>query len=140
MGEKPIASAVELEYRPHVLSLWKTMPGPPRRALQASVMRVRDQTLSKLLGTLYDAAADPPLCGIHSLNSLRIVLVPESAGLAMLDVGQEVFTISRSWEVDPEATRLYQEHYGPIDVWAQRGLSKPAGYVCNSEALCPLRN
>jgi DNA-binding CsgD family transcriptional regulator len=96
-----------------------------------------NETISKLLGSLYDAAADPTLWNPF-LEHLARDTGARSAGLVMLDLGQEVFTISRSWEVDPEATRLYQEHYGPLDVWAQRGLSKPAGYVCNSEALSPL--
>jgi DNA-binding CsgD family transcriptional regulator len=97
-------------------------------------MLAGNETLSKLLGSLYDAAADPALWDLF-LQQLTQSTGARSAGLVMLDVGQDVFTISRSWEVDPEATRLYQEHYGSIDVWAQRGLSKPAGYVCNSEAL-----
>jgi DNA-binding CsgD family transcriptional regulator len=95
-----------------------------------------DETLSKLLGSLYGAAADPALWDLF-LQQLAESTGARSAGLVMLDVGQNVFTISRSWEVDPEATRLYQEHYCSVDVWAQRGLSKPAGYVCSSEALSP---
>ena len=96
-----------------------------------------NETISKLLGSLYDAAANPTLWNPF-LEQLAHNTGARSAGLVMLDLGQELFTISRSWEVDPEATRLYQEHYGPLDVWARRGLSKPAGYVCNSEALSPL--
>jgi DNA-binding CsgD family transcriptional regulator len=56
----------------------------------------------------------------------------------MVDTRQDLFALARSWQVDPEANRLYQQYYGAIDVWGQRGLAKPAGYVCNSEALCPL--
>jgi DNA-binding CsgD family transcriptional regulator/PAS domain-containing protein len=91
--------------------------------------------LSKIVGSLYEAAADPKLWDPF-LQQLAHITGATSAGLVMLDVGQDVRTISRSWEVDPEATRLYQERYGAIDVWARRGLSKPAGFVCNSEALC----
>jgi DNA-binding CsgD family transcriptional regulator len=93
------------------------------------------ETLSKIVGSLYEAAADPEPWDPF-LQQLGLITGATSAGLVMLDVGQDVRTISRSWEVDPEATRLYQERYGAIDLWAQRGLSKPAGFVCNSEALC----
>jgi DNA-binding CsgD family transcriptional regulator len=95
------------------------------------------EALSKLLGSLYDAVADPCLWDAF-LQKLAQNTGATSAGLVMLDVGQDLFTLSCSWEVDPEATRLYQEHYGSIDIWAQRGLVKPAGYVCTSETLCPL--
>jgi DNA-binding CsgD family transcriptional regulator len=100
-------------------------------------MPATNETVSKLLGSLYDAAADPALWDLF-LQQLAQSTGARSAGLVMLDVGQDVLTISRSWEVDPEANRLYEEHYGSMDVWAQRGLSKPAGYVCNSEVLCSL--
>jgi DNA-binding CsgD family transcriptional regulator len=96
------------------------------------------ETVSKLLGSLYDAASDPNLWDSF-LRQLAQSTGATSAGLVMLDVGRDIYTVSRSWEVDPEATRLYQERYGAIDVWAQRGLSKPAGYVCNSEVLCSRR-
>jgi DNA-binding CsgD family transcriptional regulator len=95
------------------------------------------EALSKLIGQLYDAAADP-LKWDTFLENLAQNVRATSAGLVMLDVGRDLFTLSRTWEVDPEATRLYQEHYGPLDIWAKRGLAKPAGYVCSSEALCPL--
>ena len=55
----------------------------------------------------------------------------------MLDAKKDLFAVSQSWNVDPEATRLYQAHYGAVDIWAQRGLVKPSGTVENSEALCP---
>ena len=34
-----------------------------------------------------------------------------------------------------EADRLYQEYYGAIDLWAQRGSGKATGHVCVSESL-----
>jgi DNA-binding CsgD family transcriptional regulator len=46
--------------------------------------------------------------------------------------------VSSSWGLDPEADRLYQEHYYEMDVWAQEAVNKPDGYVCNSESFCPL--
>jgi|HubBroStandDraft_6_1064221.scaffolds.fasta_scaffold35518_2 DNA-binding CsgD family transcriptional regulator len=100
-------------------------------------MPATSETLSRLLGSLYDAAADPALWDPF-LTQLAQSTGARSAGLVMLGVGQNVFRIAASWELDPEANRLYEEHYCSMDVWAQRGLSKPPGYVCNSEALISL--
>lgn len=95
------------------------------------------QEFSKLLGSLYDAAVEPDLWDAF-LQRLAETTRAQSAGLVMLDVGRNVFTMSRSWEFDPEATLLYQKHYGSMDVWAQRGLAKRAVLTCTSQALCPL--
>jgi DNA-binding CsgD family transcriptional regulator len=94
------------------------------------------QALSDLLGTLYDAAADPNLW-TPFLEQLAQSTKARSALLLMHNSSQGVYTVSRSWAVDPLATRLYQEHFSSRDVWAHRGLAKPAGVVCNSEELSP---
>lgn len=99
-------------------------------------MIASQQKLSNLLGILYDAAADPGLWETF-LQQLAKSTGAESAGLVMIDARKDLFTISQSWNVDPEATRLYQAHYGSIDPWAQRGLFRPSGTIENSEALCP---
>jgi DNA-binding CsgD family transcriptional regulator len=93
------------------------------------------QALSNLLGSLYDAAADPNLWSLF-LEQLAQSTQARSALLLMRNVGQDMYTISSSWAVDPLASRLYHEHYSAIDVWAHRGLSKAAGVVCSSEELC----
>ena len=94
------------------------------------------EQLSGLLGALYDAAANPEIWD-KFLQQLAHHTRATSAGLVMIDGGRHLFTISSSWEVAPEATRLYQEYYGALDIWAQRGLTMPAGYVCPSESLWP---
>ena len=98
-------------------------------------MLPNQQALSNLLGSLYDAAADPNLWS-RFLEQLAQSTQARSALLLMHNVGQDMYTISSSWAVDPLAARLYHEHFSSIDVWAHRGLSKPAGLVCNSEHLC----
>jgi DNA-binding CsgD family transcriptional regulator/PAS domain-containing protein len=108
------------------------------RYLPRSRMPARSEDLSRLIGSVYSAAADPALWD-QFLGELAHITGAQSAGLVMLDVTQETFMLSSSFNVDPEATRLYQQYFGPMDIWAQRGLSKPAGYVCPSEALCSLR-
>jgi DNA-binding CsgD family transcriptional regulator len=95
------------------------------------------ETHSKLLGSLYDAAADSRLWEPF-LHNLAESTDARSANLMMHSFGLDKYTIYCSWELDPEANRLYQEHYGAIDIWGQRGLSMLAGRVCNSEELSPL--
>ena len=95
------------------------------------------EALSKLLGSLYDAATDPSLWDPF-LQQLAESTEARSANLMMHSFGLDKYTIYSSWELDPEANRLYQEHYGAIDIWGQRGLSILAGRVCNSEELSPL--
>jgi len=61
--------------------------------------------LSKLLGTLYDAVADPTLWE-RFLQELAVSVVSvraDSAGLVMVDAQKDLFSVLRSWNVDPEA-------------------------------------
>jgi hypothetical protein len=99
-------------------------------------MLPRSEVLSKLLTGLYDAAADPNLWDAF-LQQLAPRVGATSAGLIMIDVDQDVFTVSRSWNVDPEAKRQYKEYYGSIDVWTKRAILRPAGFVYTSVELCP---
>ena len=100
-------------------------------------MAMGSEALSKLLGCLYEAAAAP--CQWNQfLRDLGRATGAQSAGLVLRDEGQNVHTISHSWEIDPEFLSLYQEYYYSVDVWAQRGLSLPTGAVFPSESLCPL--
>jgi DNA-binding CsgD family transcriptional regulator len=96
----------------------------------------RNQVLTKLIGSVYDAAGDATLWKPF-LGELAKTSHADSAALVMHHLGSEVHTISVAWNMEPDSGRLYQEHYGSIDVWAMRGRSKPAGYVCTSESLCP---
>ena len=87
------------------------------------------ETLSRLVGSLYEAAADPKLWDPF-LQQLSHITGATSAGLVMLGVGQNTYTISSSWEVHPEATRLYQERYSAVDVWPSAGCrSQPVTYA-----------
>jgi DNA-binding CsgD family transcriptional regulator/PAS domain-containing protein len=94
------------------------------------------EVLSKLLTGLYDAATDPNLWDAF-LQQLAPRVGATSAGLIMVDVDQDAFTVSKSWNVDPEAKRQYNERYGSIDIWTQRAILRPAGFVCTSVELCP---
>jgi DNA-binding CsgD family transcriptional regulator len=100
-------------------------------------MHSGNENISRLLGSLYDAAADPTLWNPF-LEELARSTRATSAALVMHDFDHALCTVSSSWELNPESNRLYQEHYHALDVWAQRASAKPSGYVCNSESLCPL--
>jgi hypothetical protein len=83
-----------------------------------------DETLSKLITCLYEAADDPDLWNPF-LQQLAQITRAESAGLVSHDA--RVHTISHSWEIDPELVRLYGEYYYLVDIWSQRGGSQPSG-------------
>ena len=100
-------------------------------------MRLDTQEISMLLGSLYDAAANPNQW-TPFLRSLAQATRAQSAGLVLRDEERNFHTISHSWEMDPELCRLYERHYHSVDVWAQRGRSYATGAVLASESLCPL--
>jgi DNA-binding CsgD family transcriptional regulator len=95
------------------------------------------ETLPGLLGSLYEAAADPARWDPF-LEQLALSARATSAALVMHDFDHALCTVSSSWELNPESNRLYQEHYHALDVWAQAAPKRASGYVCNSESLCPL--
>jgi DNA-binding CsgD family transcriptional regulator/PAS domain-containing protein len=94
------------------------------------------EILSCLLKTLYGAATDSSQWE-KFLRQLAETLHADSASILMRQVGKESFTVSRSWELDPEGLQRYQDYYGSVDIWAKRAQPLPAGSVCTSEALCP---
>lgn len=93
------------------------------------------QHLSQLLGSLYDAAASPELWSSF-LEQLGKATRASSAGLLVRDA--DLATVSHSWRMDPELSRLHQDYYYSRDVWWLRGASLPAGSVRTSQSLCPL--
>ncbi len=101
-------------------------------------MPLGEQTLSKLLNSLYDAAADPTQWSFF-LQQLAHTTGAHSASIGMYQegTGNGSYTASSSWQLDPESTRLYQDYYGPLDIWAVRARSRPSSLVLTSESLCP---
>jgi hypothetical protein len=87
------------------------------------------QELSKLIGILYEAAADSAQWSSF-LGHLGLLSRATSAGLLIHDFQGSKYSLTSSWRVSGEALRLYQQHYYTLDVWAQKGLTKPTGYVC----------
>jgi len=100
-------------------------------------MLPNQQQLSNLLGILYDAATDPSLWDPF-IEQLALRTGATSAGLLIHDFEHAKYSLATSWRTSPESLRLYQQHYHALDVWAQKGLAHPAGYVCTSQSLCPL--
>jgi DNA-binding CsgD family transcriptional regulator len=95
-----------------------------------------EEVLSSLLGSLYDAAADPSLWESF-LQQLTQSARAQCADMLMHDMRQQSHTISRYWMIDPEDIRLYNEHYGSKDVWVSGGSAAPIGWTGTSEELCP---
>lgn len=96
-----------------------------------------EQVLTKLIGSMYDAAADPSLWRPF-LADLAKMFRADSAAMVVHRVDRPVHTVRASWNLHPDADRLYEQHYGSIDVWARQARSKPIGYVCQSQNLCSL--
>ena len=92
----------------------------------------------QLVGLVYEAASDTNLWGSF-LQQLAKASRADSAALVMHHIGQELHTIAAAWKVDPESSRLYQQHYGALDIWAMRGRRVLAGHVCPSQSLCSLK-
>jgi len=58
-------------------------------------------------------------------------------GAPAQDSKQNVYTVARNWEVDPKAIRLYNQHYGALDVWGRKTASIAAPqWVGTSQSLC----
>jgi DNA-binding CsgD family transcriptional regulator/PAS domain-containing protein len=54
----------------------------------------------------------------------------------MHNFGNETHTIAAHWQLDAHFLRLYQEYYGPLDVWTEGLRPKPAGWTGTSPELC----
>lgn len=95
------------------------------------------QELSNLLGLLYDAASDPVLWAPF-LEQVAKASKATSAAMVVHDFQQPLCTVSTGWELDSELQKLYEAHYHNLDVWAERGLTQPAGSIVLSQGICPL--
>ncbi len=95
-----------------------------------------DETLSTLLGSLYDAASNDSRWEPF-LQQLAKATQAHAAALVMHEVGPEAHTVTTSWDLDPEGPPLYQHHYGTVDIWAMQAWRRPTPQVCVSQALCP---
>jgi len=114
---------------------WELLLDSARR--EGLVLLPSKQVLTKLIGSLYDAAAEPTLWEPF-LGEVAKTCRANSAALVLHDFGREVHTVSASWELDQCGTRLYQQHYGSVDVWTTRARLKPVGRAFTSESLYPL--
>jgi DNA-binding CsgD family transcriptional regulator len=95
-----------------------------------------DETLSRFLGSLYDAASDA--CRWEPfLQQLADGSRADAAALVMHQVGPEAHIVAKSWNLDPEGPPLYEQHYGTLDAWAIQWRRAPAAQACLSQELCP---
>jgi DNA-binding CsgD family transcriptional regulator/PAS domain-containing protein len=80
---------------------------------------MRDETLLRIIGEIYDAGGDPrKWAGV--LTSISDALGGVGASLLVHDLRSSSGGIAASVRVDPEALRLYGEHYVRLDPWLQR--------------------
>lgn len=91
----------------------------------------------RISSTLYEAAADQSLWEPF-IEQLGQKTGATSGALLILDYEHEKYSLSTSWRMTSDSVRLYQEHYHSLDIWAQRGLVNPTGYVLTSQSICPL--
>ena len=98
-----------------------------------------ERALLQLIGSLYDAAADPThwepflqqLAHHSGAHSADILMVQ-----AAENKGNGSYSVASKWQVDPEAICLYHQHYWALDIWANRGRLQAAAQVLTSESLC----
>jgi DNA-binding CsgD family transcriptional regulator/PAS domain-containing protein len=94
--------------------------------------------LSKLLGTLYDAAADP-LQWPRFLCEVTRAFHGNNAALVIHDVKHLTSAASLHWGIDQSVIRRYDEYYGQRDIWRQKALSHSyPGWIATSEEVCSM--
>jgi DNA-binding CsgD family transcriptional regulator len=94
-----------------------------------------DGVLSKILEVLYEAPTDPARWG-DFLRLTAKAVEGESAGILMHDFNDVQSFVSQQWNMDPEATRKYVEHYTEKDVWFQ-SIRHSADWLGTSEQFVP---
>lgn len=95
-------------------------------------------TVSKLLGALYDAADTTSSWSVF-LGELAAVTRSTQAAILLHDLHQGAHAVSVFWAMDPAATRLYNEYYGQRDVWMQKAAPLvSSGWIGTSEEICPM--
>jgi DNA-binding CsgD family transcriptional regulator len=82
------------------------------------------ETLSQILGALYEAPFDPTRWE-EFLRLAAGAAGGEAAALLLHDFSDSQSLVARQWGIDPEATRRYEEYYGAVDVWRQRVSASP---------------
>lgn len=98
-------------------------------------MPLGDQILSQILEALYQAPLEPA----RWQEFLRLTAEAaggHSASLGLYDFKGAQATVALQWRVDPEATRLYEEHYGAVDAWRDAAL-KAFEWLGTSERFLP---
>lgn len=93
------------------------------------------EVLSQVLEALYEAPLDPSRWE-EFLRLTAGAVGGEAAALLLHDFSDAQSLVDRQWGIDPEATRLYQEHYSGLDVWFQ-SVTRAADWLGTSEQFVP---
>ena len=95
-----------------------------------------NEALSNILGALYEAPVRPALWE-QFLKLYTEAVGGESGALILHDSTNAESRVGCQWNVDPEATLRYEQHYGAVDVWRQH-VAVAGDYLGTSEQLVPL--
>lgn len=103
-------------------------------------MRTPSQTLSELLGKLYDAAMNPSRWE-EFLGDVAEKTEGDSAAILIHNFETPLHDVYRQSNISSRALNSYHLYYSAKDLWTQRG-NQISGdtWIGPSEALCPTRD
>lgn len=95
------------------------------------------QTLSRLLGSLYDAAGDPKLWP-EFLRFLSKATHGSGAAITLHNPNQAEHAVLLHSGYDADAVKVYEKYYASRDIWLQKVYpTSYSGWVGASEEFCP---
>lgn len=98
-------------------------------------MPLGNDALSRILEALYEA----PMSSSRWEEFLKLTaeaMAGEAGALIFHDATNAQSLVARQWNLDPESTRRYEEHYGKIDIWRQR-VTTANDWLGTSERFVP---
>lgn len=78
-----------------------------------------EETTLDLIGLIYDAAIDPKLWSVV-LDRFRGAIGGTHAAIMLLDQERPSCNVGVTFGMNPEALRVYGEHFWKIDEWSKR--------------------
>lgn len=84
----------------------------------------QEQTTLNLINLIYDAAIDPKLWSIF-LGRFTAAIGGTQAAIMVVDQERPSRNVGVTFGVNPEAQRVYGEHFWKMDEWSKRGQLLP---------------
>jgi len=82
-----------------------------------------DETASRLIALIYDAALDPRIWPVF-LKEFAEEVGASGSALLHHDLADRQGSVAAAFRVDPEALQKYNAHFGAIDPWMQHGQAR----------------